>query len=243
MRIALRRVWALLTVAALLTGAASALEQESRRPLTEAEAGEWIGVGRLNLAGNAYCSATLLTPNRVITAAHCLFNTRTGVPLRLSDIHFVAGWRRGAFKAHRKAKRVVIHPEFDYQGKRGRVRSDLALIELEERIGGDIAKPYSQIGNAGPDQPIFIVSYGRDRPHLPSIEDPCFVGRIFRYAIGMTCEAVGGVSGAPVFRRTEKGLRLVGVVSGRVENQGGVRSYAVRLGVVLPVVLKEFDKK
>ena len=47
------------------------------------------GVGRLNVAGTRFCTATLISETVIVTAAHCLFDPRTpcagadrGVPLR-----------------------------------------------------------------------------------------------------------------------------------------------------------------
>jgi secreted trypsin-like serine protease len=173
----------------------------------------------------------------VLTAAHCLFTPKTLRPVQLKDVHFVAGWRRGAYRAHRKAKRLILHPQFDIHAKTGRVRHDLAVVELTDPIDAAEIPPMSRIGNAYDGNAVFTVTYGRDRPHLPSTEDPCFVAKPFRWAIGLTCDAPFGSSGGPVFRRTENGLRLIGVISGRVSRQAPVRSFAVRLSNVLPQVL------
>ena len=62
------------------------------------EAAAYRGVGRLNIAGTRFCTATLIAPAVVLTAAHCLFHPRTGarVPAAGAPLRRRAPARRGA---------------------------------------------------------------------------------------------------------------------------------------------------
>jgi V8-like Glu-specific endopeptidase len=56
----------------LLASAAGAQDAPERRMLEAGEAAAFQAVGRLNIAGNRYCTATLNAPDLIVTPAHCL---------------------------------------------------------------------------------------------------------------------------------------------------------------------------
>lgn len=207
MRAALALALALLTVSAASAG-------DGRRFLTAEEAGAWRSVGRLNLSGNQFCTAALIGPRHVLTAAHCLVHKLTGKSPPLTSLRFVAGLRLGQYAGLFKVTRAAIAgPE---EG------SDIALLELESAAPPALAPFALAVGSP---RSATIVSYGRDRPHAPSIEGGCAVWPEGVAAFWLDCNAVNGVSGAPVFALIEGEPRIVAVVSG-VARDGTVLAYA-----------------
>ncbi len=65
----------------------------------------WEAVGRVNLVGTGFCTGTLIAPNLVLTAAHCMYDKRTGARVATRDIQFLAGWRDGRAAATRPNSR------------------------------------------------------------------------------------------------------------------------------------------
>ena len=174
-------------------------------------------MGRLNVPGGGYCTATLLSENLAVTAAHCLF--QDGRRRHDSELFFAAGYRRGEWEAIRQARRTAVHPDYEPTIGRAmkitRVFTDLALIELDAPVLGSVIPHYPPA--ALPDQGggVALLSYGAGRDFALSLQEPCrVVGRAGDVA-SLTCEVAPGSSGAPVFRRAAGGApQMVAIISG-----------------------------
>lgn len=193
---------------------------EERRMLPAEEAGAFRAVGRLNIAGRRFCTATLIEPAIVLTAAHCLFHPLTGARVPVSEMRFVAGLRLGKAVAVRRVTRAVPDPAFRFDGAPdyAGVRADLALLELDSTIPADVVPtlPVTRAGGSGAQPPddLAIVAYRRDRPQALSIEEPCGIVGAFGGVVGLDCAVTYGVSGAPLLQRDAEGPAAVaGVVS------------------------------
>ncbi len=208
--------------AMLLAGAAAAAPPDARpdgaperRMLDTEEAVAFHGVGRLNVAGTRFCTATLISETVIITAAHCIFHPRSRARVPLSEFRFVAGLRMGEAVAVRRVARAVIHPEFTFEGlaSPAGVSADLALLELADPVPAEEAPAFAPGDLREDGGPIAIVSYARDRAQAPSIEAPCNPVVIFAGVVALHCGVTYGASGAPVLQGGEEGWVLVAVVS------------------------------
>ena len=123
----MRRLLALapLLLVAAATVAAVAQEAPERRILSGEEGAAYAGVGRLNIAGRRFCTATLVEPSVVATAAHCLYHPRTGARVPVSELRFVAGFRRGvAGEEHGPRRRVAPEVRLGERDRKGGVPID-----------------------------------------------------------------------------------------------------------------------
>lgn len=197
----------------LLLPAAVAAEPPERRMLEAEEAASFRGVGRLNIAGSRFCTATLVAPDVIVTAAHCLFHPLTGARVADRELRFVAGYRVRDRAALRRVTRTVVDPGYAFEARAtyAGVGTDLALGRLDRPVP-EAVTPFATaaLGN-GP--PLAIVSYGQDRPHAPSIETPCGIVERTGPVLALDCAVTYGASGSPLFQGEGADLRLVGVVS------------------------------
>jgi V8-like Glu-specific endopeptidase len=195
----------------------------------------WEGVGRLNLGDRGFCTASLIAPDVVLTAAHCLYDETTGARFPLTMFRFLADWRLGRAAAYRGVKRAVIAPGYDFGSadKIGRIGHDIALLQLDQPIRLPAIRPFTVSGRAQMGEAVGVVSYARDRSDAPSLQQTCRVLDTQPGLLVLTCDIDFGSSGAPIFQMRNGAATIVSVISAKAEADG----QQVALGVDLPAVI------
>nr|WP_051489298.1 trypsin-like serine protease [Roseivivax halodurans] len=195
----------------------------------------WDAVGRIEIADRSFCTGALIAPNLVLTAAHCLYDLGTGARVAPGDMQFRAGWRNGRAVAYRQVRRAVHLPDFVYgePSGSGRVRHDVALLELDSPIDTGAAMPFRTDRRPRTGDEIGVVSYAYDRAEAPSVQERCRVISRQEGVLVMSCAVDFGSSGSPVFSFASGEARIVSVVAAKAQSEG--RPVSLGIGLDGPV--------
>jgi secreted trypsin-like serine protease len=188
-----------------------------------------------------FCTGSLIAPDRVLTAAHCMKRAKVRRLRVIAGSPWAAGRRAGTSI---RVRRVRIDP--DYNGRLD--RRDLAVLTLRSPASATpIALPSAREAKAAtrPGRPVYSAGWGARSPwgfrlakRLKSARERTysnqrcrrfylkagFSGRSMLCVLGTRAKRLGGAyrlsrtsctgdSGGPLVARTPQGLRLVGVVS------------------------------
>lgn len=225
-----------------LPGVALATEPRAVKPGAEAES--WAGVGILQIAGGGMCSAALIAPDTVLTAAHCVYPRGGAKIAEPGRVTFHAGWRDGLTAAKRKAARIVAHRDYDptQPYAEPNIAADLALVYLDSPVDPGAARHFGKLDRIRVGEPVFIVSFSGRRSDVASIREGCKVESRDGDILILGCEAYPGMSGAPVFARVNGKPQVVGLISGtRHGYYGGNNAIALAIRAPLGRVTIDAD--
>ncbi|TYC56385.1 S1 family peptidase [Rhodobacterales bacterium] len=188
----------------------------------------WPSVGRVNVAGfntRSMCTGTLVAADLVLTAAHCLYNSRTLKPLPLRDLLFIAGVRRDSYAERLEARCFVTLTNFAPSSTPsfGGLRHDAGLIVLKTRSTLPPVPPLSPADEASLEKNAELrsVGYRRSRRLLPSAATCEVLER--KSGVWITdCPSESGASGGPLLVETEDGFRVAGIMSAKLDGDRSV---------------------
>jgi protease YdgD len=214
---------AALTIAWPASAAAQTVNADSHHDSIDPSRQPWSAIGKLYNETGASCSGVVIGRDKVLTAAHCIFNPRTGQFIAAEALHFLVGYRSGKYAAHARVAIYQIGTNFDPLRYDETSDGDWAVLTLTERLPETIAPMKFRSERAPLGSKVVMVGYPQDRAHAPTADSDCEL----RQTAGMgrlilhTCRGVGGYSGAPILMRAANDeLQIAGIQIARVTNVG-----------------------
>jgi protease YdgD len=178
----------------------------------------------------------------VLTAAHCLFNTRTNDWVKPSSVHFVVGQSRDNFRGHSLAASFLTSPQFKYKLEdRPRydffdpkmVEHDWAILTLHDVLRVKPI-PVQAVDSAGllaavNTGELALAGYAADRPYVLSVHTGCTaaINPLEPSVITHMCDNAPGESGGPLLLLRDAGAVVIGLHSvnfQRFKSQVGYRA-------------------
>jgi protease YdgD len=195
------------------------------RQLIDSVSSPWTAIGQVNIGGYraiGQCTGTLVRPDLVITAAHCVMDDAKSQPFPLHNIHFLAGVRGGERKGNADAKCLRFLAGYTYIAQRtasgvplSALFQDVVAIVLDRPI--DV--PPARMADARPRdtaQALVHAAYPADQRFRLSAHVGCRLLQPNRpLPVWLTdCDTHPASSGGPVFVDEDGELRLAAVMVG-----------------------------
>jgi protease YdgD len=198
----------------------------------------WSAIGRVNIRPGGFCTGTIIAKNKVLTAAHCLWNKRTNTWFPPQSLHFVAGYRKGNYLRASAVISIRASKNFRHETTPTLINSgaDFAVLTLEKYIGKSVGiikistktivnkRAYKEASND-----ITQAGYSQDKAHILTIDRDCSIINLAleKNILFHNCDAVAGDSGSPILKIIEGQHQLIAVHVGNVEYRGSRAGLAV----------------
>ncbi|NKB21452.1 MAG: trypsin-like serine protease [Alphaproteobacteria bacterium] len=199
----------------------SGIKGVDNRVVVDSSVAPWNAVGRINTSTGSYCTGVLIAPDRVATAAHCLWREKTLRWLPVYEISFLAGYRDGKFQ-----ERAAIASYFlpnglvDRQKRRLQKSGDWAVLKLRQPMSSKINPiPLADFTRAfwektrRKGESVIQAGYSYDKSEFLTQHDGCSITLFYRNDSLMhhNCDATKGDSGSPIMVKRHGKYHLVGL--------------------------------
>lgn len=205
-----------------------------RRIVVDMQRAPWNSLVRVQTELGTRCTGFLVSPQVVVTAAHCLFLPRARRFIQPRSVHVLLAYRAGAYVAHAQVVHVTIPPGYQPLDEAMTAGADRAILLLDTRLAPEAdTLPVEPVPALLP-VPVLLGGYGQDRDEIAVADPGCRLLGLAADGQGKKlllhdCDATRGTSGAPLlWRRPDGRWAAIGI---QIEAASGGGGRAVPLAI------------
>ncbi len=194
-------------------------------PMSDTQHADFAAIGQISYGGQvgaAICTGTLVAPDLVLTAGHCV--APDGEVMQPADVQFAAAWRAGSSLAIRHGDEIIMARSA--AGQKRDLPQDMALIVLDDPIDANVVVPIALLNPADLASNYAVFGYRRDAPDLLQGALACPLLQAQPGLLQLGCAVVSGNSGGPVLLQKDGRWRLAAVVVAASGHGAAARAYA-----------------
>lgn len=201
---------------------ANKFETDGRRPLSDSY-GPWGAVGKLWLPQGS-CTATLVAPDLIVTAGHCVTDEKTHQIVR-GNYRFQPQYVRGHAPFSATITQIAVGTLNDQDST-----NDWALLRLNWRMGNQVgwmgvkAASYQEMLYLERQTAVYMAGYSADYENgeVPTWQSNCGIQDSTNGYFLHNCSGTHGASGSPIFIFVGDDGRIVAI--NVAQRDGGLTS-------------------
>ena len=203
----------------------------------DADVFPWSSVGKIYNSARSSCTGSVIAPDKVLTAAHCLFNRATSRFLQPDALHFLLGYKGGEYRSHARVASYVLGTNYKPDEATKSILADWAILVLTEPLSKStmpftLAESPSVAGER-----IMVGGFSQRYPFKMTADTDCAVrGVLPTGLIVHDCAVMHGVSGAPLLVGTGQDVKVAGVHVATGGPAGSIAAFAVPVSSFAPQV-------
>ena len=229
-----RPIALILLLGLLVAGFSAGAQAPIRSDLTAVDVSTypWSSVAKLNNSVGQSCTAVVIDQDKVLTAAHCIFNRRTGRFLPPASLHVLLGYERGKYAVHALVDGYTVGSGYDPEKKLATLSSDWTILKLIESLPAAIRPLKLCEGKPSQGDQLVMASYAWGRRHVLTADKECQLLREdqSRLLFENNCMGAQGSSGAPVLIANGVSVCVLGVQVAMEKGANAPRMIAVSAG-------------